>query len=164
MHIQVDITSEDYMAFNTYHFRTRKLKRFLLFSVVASIALPFLFHSDGDLQLIVFVRFFVLFNLLFFVLLFLHMFLSKYVPAKKNVLTGPRSYTFSDNSFTCEAESAYSHIEWKEISSVEISARAIYLFVNMNSAYIIPARAFGGYDEFQSFGSSLQALHSKSTD
>jgi len=158
MELQVDIQKEDFIAFNMFHFRTRKLKRFLFFSISISVALPFLLtkqeHTVSD-----FIFSFLLFNILFFALLFINIFLSKYIPLQKTMPIGVRTYIFRESEIVCKTNETYTALQWIDIQSIERGKKAIYLFVNENAAYIIPYHAFLGNNEILAFHDTISLLH-----
>lgn len=158
MELQVDIQKEDFIAFNMFHFRTRKLKRFLFFSISISIALPFLL-SKQELTISDFVFSFIIFNILFFALLFINIFLSKYVPFQKQMPIGPRTYIFRESEIACKTNETYTVLKWIDVQSIELGKKGIYLFVNENAAYIIPFHAFLGDEEIQAFHNTISLLH-----
>ncbi len=140
--IKANVTREDYADFNTHLFIKRNLKKYIVLSIVMSLALPFLITSKSTPDYFDFMLAFIVYNLVFWLLMYNRLRKTKNIPMEGSPALGERKYIISDSEFICENEMVFSKIRWDGIKSVDISKKAIYLFVDTNQAFIIPRRTF----------------------
>ncbi|MBL7913645.1 MAG: YcxB family protein [Bacteroidia bacterium] len=140
--IKANVTREDYASFNTHLFIKRNVKKYIVLSIVMSLALPFLITSKSTPELSDFILTFIVYNLFFWLVIYNRLRKTKNIPMEGGPTLGERKYIISDSEFICENEMAFSKIRWDGIKCVDISKKAIYLFVDTNQAFIIPRRTF----------------------
>lgn len=140
--IKANLTREDYASFNTHLFIKRNVKKYIVLSIVMSLALPFLITIKSTPELSDFILTFIVYNLFFWLVMYNRLRKTKNIPMEGSPALGERKYIISDSEFICENEMASSKIRWDGIKSVDISKKAIYLFVDTNQAFIIPRRTF----------------------
>ncbi|MBK6642963.1 MAG: YcxB family protein [Bacteroidetes bacterium] len=140
--IKANLTREDYASFNTHLFIKKNLKKYIALSIGISLALPFFFTSKSTPELFDFILSFIVYNLFFWLLMYNRLRKTKNIPMEGGPTLGERKYILSDSEFICENELVSSKIKWDGIKSVDITKKAIYLFVDTNQAYIVPKRTF----------------------
>lgn len=67
--IKANVTRKDYAAFNTHLFIKRNLKKYIVLSIVMSLALPFLITSKSTPDYFDFILTFIVYNLVFWLLM-----------------------------------------------------------------------------------------------
>lgn len=142
MEIKINVTEKDYADFNKYVFNKRRLNKFIVINLIISLILPFVFTHRDTPNLFDFIFFLLVYNLFVFVYMYIYLSRTKNIPMKDGMFLGDRKYIVQENEFICEKENGESTVKWDAIKSVETGSKAIYLFVDTNSAYIIPKRAF----------------------
>jgi len=159
--IETDLTSEDYATYNKHLFNKGKLKKYILFSVIMSLVLPYIITDYKQPRLSEFIISFIVFNSIFIGYLYYRLGKTKNIPMRDGTTLGKRKYILQDNEFICEKANAESKIKWSGIKSMDVTSKAIYLFVDTNQAFIIPKRSFA---DIQAQNEFLETVNRKIKD
>lgn len=139
MHLQFEITKEDYAAFAKLHFRKRLLWPLLIIEALIFVLIFILGFDDEDHTSMIVSM--VVFFLLYLVPVLLFFFRSMKVPKNSHIL-GSKEMDFTDDQVTCKTPAASSMVDWSRITRIQKRPDAYYLYLGLRSAFIIPWRAF----------------------
>jgi hypothetical protein len=64
------------------------------------------------------------------------------LPSKKGIILGSKRIIFAEHEITEVGVNSAATFKWSGIKSVEVGSQAIYIFVDLMAALIIPKRAF----------------------
>ncbi len=163
MEITTEITGKDYLDFNKYYFKKKRLAKVLVFGLLLSIAIPFLEEEVIDVSLLDILMSIVLFNTIFLGFLYWSLVRASNLPSKKGVFLGNKKYIIGDNEVIEEGENSTSTIKWSGVKSLESGPNAIYLFVDNIAALIIPNRVFINDEARDEFILNIQSKIGKSS-
>jgi hypothetical protein len=161
MQVKVDLTKKDFTDFQWYHFKTKGLKKLLVFVVIFAFALPYVTRDDSPFSLMAYGKE-VLFTGAFFGLLTyfgmklsIRFSVSRYKDLK--TILGERIFTITEEGLTEEAEYNTTLQHWDSITSVESDDKGLYLYISSIQAYIIPKRSFNSKQEMDSFKENIES-------
>ncbi|MFA6175155.1 MAG: YcxB family protein [Phycisphaerae bacterium] len=162
MEIEVDITRKDFVKFNQY---VLKHKRVLKYKLIFPLALVFLvvlsnIKKNSDVFYIVTQIFLIL--IIYYVVVFLSKPLValsiKYLPSEKGGVLGKHKFKISDEGLQESTEHNESLVRWDGIQTIETTKDYFFVFVDTHMAHLIPIRCFNSVEESKTF---LDALKSR---
>ncbi|MEI6131243.1 MAG: YcxB family protein [Bacillota bacterium] len=152
MRIECEITEQDYVDFNLYHFS--KSKEFIKSRLVILVLCPALFAfitfnfsgSGSMFSNIIRVVLFAVIWIIFYPIVQRSMLINnvkKLLKDGKNKdLLGRHEFVFDEEGIIERTENAENRAKWAGIEKIVETKKAIYLYNSSVSAYIIPSQSF----------------------
>jgi hypothetical protein len=159
MKINYDLTKEDFIEFNMHHFsKSKSIKRTLFIEryviSIMFLIIPFIFKGKSTMSLPVYYGS----SLLLFVgwIVFFPKYF-KYSVKKKlermlnseenSKMFGPQSLSITDAGISESEDLEKSKFSMGDIEKVDVTEKAIYIYISSANAYVIPVRAFKTHSE-----------------
>jgi hypothetical protein len=154
---------EDYITFNQMYMKDYYLRKtrgkviigLFLFTLLAGI---FLFADDLASGKDILSRasfYLIVFCVVFLLLMVKNIFFSKGRYAKyfnsNKLLLENHAYEVNDNSIKFKAESSSAELSKDKINKILYGKKGVYVFISLNSSYVIPSHFFKDEPEFESF-------------
>ena len=115
----------------------------MIIALFFSFWIASIFKIEFSAQVWVFLFFLVAYSLLLFFIIFAAHFFRTRINARKAAFLGERKYTFLDDHIVVETEEVNSTVKWSAIRSVHVGKNALYLYMDINAALLIPLRSIG---------------------
>ncbi len=158
MRIEIDITRQDYLNFNLYHFRKKNLVRTALIGVIGLIILQYSINKEKEtVNISAVVISSILYIFIFAVIMYFSLTRSKSIPKDNGSFLGKKVYEFSDDYISFSDKDSDGRFQWNAIKSLEEDSKAFYLYVDTIMALLIPKRYFVDRLEEQAFRSYVQS-------
>ena len=157
MKIEIEITRDDYVSFNFYHFRKRKLLKTIISALIGLLIVQFAINinkSTVSVETILMITF--LYVGIFSLLMYMNLVKTKEIPKDSGTFLGWKRYDFTDDYIFFQHKDSDGRFQWTVIKSVEEDKKAIYLYVDTIMAIVIPKRYFGDKMEAKTFIQYIQ--------
>ena len=150
MKYSYEITRDDFVNFSKfYYFKTRFKKNIITYVVIIILVQYYLNRNQFDLKAtIISVVGIVIAIVLSFYIAFNRV---KQLPSENGTILGLRTIELTENEITCTTDSSSSMVNWSKVRSLEKDDKYYYLFLDTNSAYIIPKHVFANQNEESTF-------------
>lgn len=160
MDINVEITSNDFTAFNKYYYLKKGLKPRLIIYLIVIIVLPVVINLGEPFDILGFVITMLftamIFGLLYFGLGYLSLNLVGKLPSSNGAILGKRKFIISDTGLIEESDSNTNIQKWNSIKSIEQNNEFIFVFIDKIAAYIIPKRYFNNIEHVNLFVENMK--------
>lgn len=155
MKIDVNITRDDFAAFNKYYLRKKSKSRYLKWICLVFIIIYSFFIYYDNSNLLVPVLASILFAAIYLFILFIFQFLQLYIirkiPSKKGSSLGSHKFVLKKDCIEESTENNSTSYKWAGIISLDITEKFIYLFVDNHMAHIFPTREFESEEQINEF-------------
>lgn len=150
MKVTTNITREDYLDFNKFHFVKTRLKQTALIGVVTICIVEFVLNEDHFDLLSTIVSSVVAIALYSFII-YRSISRMKKLPSDNGSILGEKELEFTDEHIAYRTKNAQGTSDWSTITKVAESSRAFYLYMDTNMAIMVPKRAFTNEAELNQF-------------
>lgn len=158
MKIEVDITRQDYLNFNLYHFRKKNLLRTVLTGLTGLVLTQYLINKGkATVNVVEVIVFSVFYIALFAVIMYFNLARSKSIPKDNGSFLGKKVFDFSDDYIFYSDIDSEGRFQWNAIKSLEEDSKAFYLYLDTIMALMIPKRHFVSKLEEQAFRNYVQS-------
>lgn len=141
MKLTIDISRQDYVDFNKFHFIKTKLKRTVITGVLTVFILQVFFnHEQFDLTATIVSSIFCVLVYVFVINMSLNK--TKSIPDNDGTILGQKEFEFSEDKIIYKTENSEGSSAWTTIKKLEESSKAFYLYVDTNMAILVPKRVF----------------------
>ena len=152
MKLEIEITRQDYVDFNTFIFFKTRVWRTVLTGIIGLVVMQVLInlsrtHIDMG-GLIVSSAFYIA---AYCFLIYRGLLKAKKAPQADGSILGHKVVEFTEDGISAKDKDSQSQYNWSAIKSIEESKKAFYLFIDTNMAMVIPKRSFENEFERQSF-------------
>lgn len=155
MHLQFEISKEDYTGFTTHYFKTKFLKYIVAFGIIGFLIVFFVGYKNGSPAFSAVPS--AVFLLLYFGAVYGGYRKLKKGPAENSKLLGSKQMEIAEAYITCEGAHNSTSIAWPQVKKLESTPSAFYLYVKPNLLFIIPKRAFASESQSMQFESMVLA-------
>jgi len=152
MKIEIEITRDDYLSFNLYHFRKRNLVKTIITGLGGLLILQLavnINNSSVNIETILMTTF--LYVSIFSLLMYMNLVKTKGIPKDGGAFLGWKKYDFADDYILFQDKDSDGRFQWNVIKSVEEDRKAFYLYIDNILAIVIPKRYFGDKVEEKTF-------------
>ncbi len=150
MKIIVDITRQDYVDFNKFHFMKTGFKKTILTYLIALILMELYLNKDGfNLFATSFSS--ILFILVCWFLTYNRLNKTKKIPIDDGSFLGETEFDFLEDKILYKKYNSEGNVSWSTIKSFEESKTTYYLYIDRIVAYVIPKRFFTNENEKLAF-------------
>ncbi len=157
MKIEIDITRQDYLNFNFYHFRKKSLIRTAVIGLIGLMILQYSINKDKEtVSIIALAISSTLYIFIFAVIMYFSLSRSKSIPKDNGSFLGKKVYEFSEDYISFRDKDSDGRFQWKAIKSFEEDSKAFYLYLDTIMALLIPKRHFMDKSEEQAFRKYVQ--------
>ena len=145
-----EITRDDFANFSKfYYFKTRLKKSIITYAAVLIFVQFYLNRTNFDLRATIISTIFMIAVLVWaFYIGFNRV---KKIPLENGTILGFRTLELTQDEIICITDSSSVKVNWSKVKSLENDKQYYYLFVDANSAHIIPKRVFANQDEELAF-------------
>jgi hypothetical protein len=158
MKIEIDITRQDYLNFNLYHFRKKNLVRTALIGLIGLLILQYSINKEKEsINIIAVVISSVFYISIFAVIMYFSLARSKSIPKDNGSFLGKKVYEFSDDYISFSDKDSDGRFQWHAIKSLGEDSKAFYLYLDTIMALLIPKRYFRDKTEEQAFRDYVQS-------
>src|SRR5690606_12455625 len=158
MKIEIEITRQDFMNFNLYHFRTKSLVRTSIIGLAGLLILQYSINKDEENMSIMTVGITSIFYILIFAaIMYFSLARSKSVPKENGSFLGKKVYEFSEESISFSDKDSDGRLHWQAIKSFEEDSKGFYLYLDTIMAVLIPKRYFADKTEEKTFRDFVQS-------
>jgi hypothetical protein len=159
MKLEIEITRQDYLNFNLYHFRKKNLIQTALIGLIGLIILQYSINKEKEtVSIIAVVISSILYIFIFAVIMYFSLAWSKSIPKDKGSCLGKKVYEFSEENISFSDNNSDGRFQWNAIKSLEEDSKAFYLYLDTIMALLIPKRYFVDKSEEQAFRSYVQSI------
>jgi len=155
MEVEVDITRDDYLAFNNYVMSKMPLKKFRFIIVALAILVVCILtvrNMKDFLNLIVFTTILVIIvTIIAFLFKAINNRFVKRLPLEKGGILGKHIFKIENEGIREITEYNDSLLKWEGIKSIETTNKHIFIFVDKHMAHIIPKSSFESDEECNNF-------------
>lgn len=150
MKLIVDITRQDYVDFNKFHFMKTGFKKTILTYLIALILMELYLNKDG------FNLFATLFSSILFILVcwfltYNRLNKTKKIPIDNGSFLGETEFDFLEDKILYKKYNSEGNVSWSTIKSFNEGKNAFYLYIDSIVAYVIPKRFFLNKEEMIAF-------------
>lgn len=157
MKIEIDITRQDYLNFNFYHFRKKNLIRTAVIGLIGLIILQYSINKEKETVSIIAVAISsILYIFIFAVIMYFSLARSKSIPKDNGSFLGKKVYVFSEEYISFSDKDSDGRLQWNAIKSLEEDSKAFYLYLDTIMTLLIPKRYFVDKSEEQAFRNYVQ--------
>lgn len=167
MRIEYDLSKEDYVEFQLYHFKKSKDNKIMVFrrSIIHPswiFLLLLIFYALSGLPVIIsfisIIPFYTL-SILLYPKYYLHKLRANLCKAylKSSDSYCKNEVIISEGNLYCKDELC--EVKWLSFKTIEETTNLILIYLNITSAIIIPKRAFLNDEERKKFQMELTAIH-----
>jgi hypothetical protein len=148
MKIEIDITRQDYLNFNLFHFRKKSLVRTGIIGLIGLIILQYEINKEKEsVSIIAVLISSIIYILIFSLIMYFSLVRSKSVPKDNGSFLGEKLYDFGDDHISFSDKDSDGRFQWHAIKSLAEDSKAFYLYLDTIMALVIPKRYF--VDKFQ---------------
>jgi hypothetical protein len=157
MKLEVDITRQDYLNYNVYHFIKTQLTQTIIIGLVGLVILQYAMNKDeSSLNIISLIFSSLLYISIFCVIMYYNIHKTRLIPRDDGAFLGKKSYEFLDDHIYFKDKHSEGQIQWSAIKHLGNSKKAFYLGLETNMAIMIPKRHFSDKAEEERFHSLVQ--------
>ena len=158
MKIEIDITRQDYLNFNLYHFRKRNLLRTSIIGLIGLLILQYSINKEKQsVSISGIVISSILYIFIFAVIMYLSLARSKSIPRDNGSFLGKKVYEFSEEYISFSDKDSDGRFQWQAIKSLEEDSKGFYLYLDTMMALLIPKRYFAGKADEKAFRNYVQS-------
>ena len=157
MKLEIEITRQDYLDFNIFHYIRKRLPRSIITCLVALAVIQFYLYKDKthvDVGLIVVTS--ILYVVFYFFFIYRSLRKTRNTPKEDGAMLGKKELEFTDDQIICTGRDSSSQYKWSAVKSLEESKKAFYLYLDTNMGIVIPKRSFKDTAEQQSYRQFIQ--------
>jgi YcxB-like protein len=152
MKLEIEITRQDYVDFNVYHFLKARLTNAIMVGTTGLIFLQFIFNKDKTaIHLDVLIVSSLLYIIFYALILYYSLDRTRKIPDDKGPTLGKKELEFTTEYFRCKDKDSMCQYNWTVIKNMGESKKAYYLFIDANMAIIIPKRYFPDKNQEKEF-------------
>lgn len=156
MKLDIEITRLDYLDFNKYFFVKARLKKTIFTGLITVLSLQIILNrNEFDLKATVVST--IACIVVYFFAIYFSILRTESKPKDDSPILGRKEMEFNDDSILCESPAVSSIVNWSAIKSLDEGRTAFYLFMDSNSAYIIPKRYFKSEEQLNEFKNLIQS-------
>ena len=160
MKISFEATRTDFLNYNKYMYRKKRLKRSLAISLVFVIIWTIILNTKEPNILSIVIEFFVFsaFWAVYYLIVYtIHFHRIKKMPDKNGSILGHKTYIIEEDGLKEIAEMSESFTKWVGIKNIDETKDYIYIFVDKIAAFVIPKRCFSNESECQNFTNEIKS-------
>ncbi len=158
MRLEIQITRQDYLNFNLYHFKKKSLVRTLLIGLAGLLILQYSLNKEKtSLNIATLIISSLLYIAIFTIIMYFNLSKSKSIPKDDGSFLGKKVYEFLDDHIAFNDKDSEGRFQWRAIKSLEENNKAFYLYLDTIMALVIPKRYFIDKTEEQTFRSYVQS-------
>lgn len=150
MKLIIEITRQDYLEFNKFHFTQTKLKRTVIIGIVSLILLQLALNVN-QFNLTSTIITTIFFVVAYALLINISLNKTKNIPANSGTILGDKEYEFNDDKILFKTEGSEGKCDWKTVKELKESSTAFYLYMDTNMALLVPKRHFKDANEIAEF-------------
>lgn len=156
MKLEIEITRLDYLNFNKYFFVKTRLKKTVFTGLITILSLQIILNRT-EFDLFTTVVSTVVCVVVYFFAIYFSILSTESKPKDDSIILGSKEMEFNEDAILCESSAASSIVNWSIIKSLEEGRTAFYLFIESNSAFIIPKRYFKSEEQLNEFKNLIQS-------
>jgi hypothetical protein len=150
MKLTIDISRQDYVDFNKFHFYKTHLKRTVITGIVTVILMLFILNRrkfDMTLSLVSSIGSMLVYTLA----IYWNLNRTKNIPNNDGTILGEKNFEFTEDKIIYKTVNSEGSSSWSSIMKFEESSKAFYLYMDTNMAMPIPKRFFKDKTEEDAF-------------
>jgi len=151
MHISVELTRQEYVDFNKFHFFKGFLKSKIILLFLGVLFAIQIFNSRDHFDPFTFIAPSLIFILIFYLTLFRRFNAIKKIPREDGSILQRNDYEFTDERIYYKSENSEGNYSWDRIKELKQSKTAFYFYIDTNMAFIIPKRVFTDSSQLKEF-------------
>ncbi len=143
MTLEIEMTRQDYLDYNIYHFLKNRLVSTIVNSLASLLVLQLFIHDKktvSDMNQVIITS--VLYLIIYFLSVYYSLYRSLKIPHENGVILGLKSYDFTDEGVAYADKNNRGQYNWSVVKSINESKKAFYLYVDTEVAIVIPKRYF----------------------
>lgn len=150
MKLTFDITRQDYLEFNKFHFFDTKLNRTIITGASTVVILQ-LFLNREQFNWTATVISSIACILVYIFVINRSLNRTKNIPKKNGTILGQKEIEFTDDKITYKTSNSEGSSDWSAIKVLKESSKAFYLYMDTNMAILVPKRVFNNTIEEAEF-------------
>ena len=156
MKLKIEITRLDYLNFNKYFFVKTRLKKTIITGFITILSLQIILNrTEFDLGVTIVST--IASIVVYFFAIYFSILSTESKPKDDSTILGLKEMEFNEDAVLCESSTVSSIVNWSTIKSLEEGRTAFYLFIESNSAFIIPKRYFNSTEQLNEFKNLIQS-------
>ena len=130
MKLEIEITRQDYLNFNLYHFKKKSLARTLLIGLAGLLILQYSLNKEkSSLNLGSLIISSLLYIAIFSIIMYYSLAKAKSIPKDDGSFLGKKVYEFLDDHISFNDKDSEGRFQWPAIKSLEENNKAAFLIL-----------------------------------